>query len=420
MTRENRIIRRGTKILRPYLRLSLQRSTADDCCLSGRCCKSDGSCQNNLSFNDCLADGGVDWTPGTTCEEAPCPVQACCFPNGTCQDLFCAECVSQGGTCMGSNTQCEDNLCPGACCRPNYLGCVQTTQQQCSDMGGYFVGHGWPCDPNPCPPQPDCHLCADKPNPGDPASYPGYLIQSFRIEQFADPQSNCPCWLYCRPYTQCPADVLCTTKVLIDFGVRQLILPFDYCFGGSPLYAIRSVQFGESYYYDECSPGISCVAHESPERLYCAEGDAQLVAGSPASLSHRLRTKTCNSSAYRQTIQGAGYLTPFNSCWDVNLTTTKTFSNFGAFCEFFPTMLHTYAPGGNGGGFRMTVLPDGREVRLPVPATQALGNRSSLIQTRGKGSQIIVPQMNAPKSSGGCSGCGSRGKRIVDAWPDIL
>ncbi len=76
------------------------------------CCFTDGTCQD-LAPRDCAAFGGFPMGMGTTCATVQCPQndEACCLPDGTCVVLPAADCVDQGGQPMGVPT-CDDVVCP--------------------------------------------------------------------------------------------------------------------------------------------------------------------------------------------------------------------------------------------------------------------------------------------------------------------
>lgn len=83
---------------------------------------------------------------------------ACCYNDGTCDDLTEFDCRSAGGYFQGAGTSCDDdpNPCVGACCEP---ACVEnTTPDGCAGDGGTFQGFGTTCDPDPCP-LPPCNGC---------------------------------------------------------------------------------------------------------------------------------------------------------------------------------------------------------------------------------------------------------------------
>lgn len=76
-------------------------------------------------------------------------IGACCYNDGTCDELTEFECRTSGGYFQGPGTTCDPNPCVGACCEP---GCVEgETPDSCAGSGGTFQGFGTTCDPNPCP-----------------------------------------------------------------------------------------------------------------------------------------------------------------------------------------------------------------------------------------------------------------------------
>ena len=52
--------------------------------------------------------GSNDYVATLSCE--PCDIQACCFPDGTCQQLDAFYCLSQGGTPQGPGAVCQGDL----------------------------------------------------------------------------------------------------------------------------------------------------------------------------------------------------------------------------------------------------------------------------------------------------------------------
>jgi hypothetical protein len=104
--------------------------------------------------------GRFGWgIPGST----PCPstqpqTEACCFPDGHCQDLLPQDCIAQGGIPQGQGTACAGIQCPppppqGACCVDGV--CIITTRTGCDAQGGVYQGDGTDCGPpDPCQPTP--------------------------------------------------------------------------------------------------------------------------------------------------------------------------------------------------------------------------------------------------------------------------
>ena len=85
---------------------------------------------------------------------------ACCFPDGTCQDLDPVVCFNNNGHPGPLGSACNNFVCPtpGACCIQSPLGliCRLLTQPECMAAGGMFQGPGTSClDPGiACPAQP--------------------------------------------------------------------------------------------------------------------------------------------------------------------------------------------------------------------------------------------------------------------------
>jgi len=69
------------------------------------------------------------------------PVEGCCLPNGTCQDLAPSVCMSQGGTPQGPASVCT---VPEACCFGDGT-CQAVDPLCCDDLGGTPLGQGSQC-----------------------------------------------------------------------------------------------------------------------------------------------------------------------------------------------------------------------------------------------------------------------------------
>ncbi len=83
---------------------------------------------------------------------------ACCYNDGTCDDLTESDCTDAGGNWQGPDTTCDDdpNPCVGACCEGEEgTTCVNdSTPDSCAADGGTFQDFGTTCaDPDiDCPP----------------------------------------------------------------------------------------------------------------------------------------------------------------------------------------------------------------------------------------------------------------------------
>ncbi len=115
------------------------------------CCLPDGTCAS-LQNCVCLQQGGTPQN-GFSCQSLPAlcpqPTGACCLPNGTCKDNGTkADCLAECGNYRGDGTTCAGQLCPiqlsQACCLPNGT-CRNLTPCQCSAAGGNSQGLGSSC-----------------------------------------------------------------------------------------------------------------------------------------------------------------------------------------------------------------------------------------------------------------------------------
>ncbi|MBP7747203.1 MAG: S8 family serine peptidase, partial [Phycisphaerae bacterium] len=120
---------------------------------TGACCFHDGSCQQ-LSEAACTAAGGEAWTMDQSCTPNPCtqPIGACCFHDGSCQQVTEAACTAAGGEAWMMDVACEPNPCTqptGACCFHDG-SCQQLTEAACTAAGGEAWMMDVACEPNPC------------------------------------------------------------------------------------------------------------------------------------------------------------------------------------------------------------------------------------------------------------------------------
>jgi hypothetical protein len=87
--------------------------------------------------------GVINYLPGGSAT-----VDACCFPNGSCQQLLEASCIAQGGAYQGPNTDCATANCPqpptGACCFADG-SCMIDWEPGCLAQGGLYRGDGTDC-----------------------------------------------------------------------------------------------------------------------------------------------------------------------------------------------------------------------------------------------------------------------------------
>jgi len=132
----------------------------------GACCFSDGTC-DELRAAECAAGGGTYRGANTDCTPNPCeqPPQTggCCLSNGGCDELTSAECATAGGTYRGANTDCTPDLCghplqTGGCCLSDG-GCDELTSAECATAGGTYRGDSTDCTPDPCGHPPETGAC---------------------------------------------------------------------------------------------------------------------------------------------------------------------------------------------------------------------------------------------------------------------
>jgi hypothetical protein len=101
------------------------------------------------------SQGGDFQGAGSSCDAVECTVGACCFPDGTCQQLTAFACDQAGGDYRGDDVTCAIADCDdGVCCRPDG-SCVVTAEPRCAVLGGEFKGIGTTCD--------DPFICLDLP-----------------------------------------------------------------------------------------------------------------------------------------------------------------------------------------------------------------------------------------------------------------
>jgi hypothetical protein len=73
------------------------------------------------------------------------PTGACCFANGTCQNLTEAVCQSAGGFWEGPGTECGAAACLGACCLNDGALCIELAGSDCDALSGDWPGFGTSC-----------------------------------------------------------------------------------------------------------------------------------------------------------------------------------------------------------------------------------------------------------------------------------
>ena len=91
------------------------------------------------------------------CPVGPCATSngACCHPDGTCEDDVTQEdCETSGGAFRGEGSSCATSQCAGRCCW-NLFGifdeCATTNQETCLNVNFGLWTAGLNCDTDPCP-----------------------------------------------------------------------------------------------------------------------------------------------------------------------------------------------------------------------------------------------------------------------------
>lgn len=79
------------------------------------------------------------------------PARACCYIDGTCDDVSPDDCTSNGGLAKTRNSACESTDCIGACCMENG-SCVDTNELKCTqNPNNRYRGDGSRCADATCP-----------------------------------------------------------------------------------------------------------------------------------------------------------------------------------------------------------------------------------------------------------------------------
>ena len=166
-------------------------ATPQDCVpAAGACCRSGGTCTDDMTQEDCTMIGGEYQGDDTTCDTVSCPqpVGACCIEaTGECVDLEQDLCLIGGGV-HHAGESCDTYICfpEGACCLPDG-NCVDGVSPEICDAGdGDFQGDGTTCGSTECP-QPLGACCLDNSNCIDVEES---ICQAF-AGSWMGPESNC-------------------------------------------------------------------------------------------------------------------------------------------------------------------------------------------------------------------------------------
>lgn len=143
----------------------VEAADCEDAIFEEACCFGNGTCQNLLPM-DCTDASGEPLGAYTECKGDVDPangvddacdspglagaVRACCFEDSTCQDMNAFACTDDGGTPQLAGVLCASNPCPalGAC---NFAGgCNTLLETACNSSGGNYAGDGTVCPAQGC------------------------------------------------------------------------------------------------------------------------------------------------------------------------------------------------------------------------------------------------------------------------------
>ncbi|QOJ13167.1 MAG: hypothetical protein HRU75_00320 [Planctomycetia bacterium] len=115
-------------------------------CAPRACCFIDGSCQELLPAA-CAQAQGSQRAAGVACSAALCPpAMTCCMADGTCRRITEIACGTAGGRVYSGQPDCTPELCSEvrSCCLPGG-GCVEAQVVQCFRLSGSIRPAGTPC-----------------------------------------------------------------------------------------------------------------------------------------------------------------------------------------------------------------------------------------------------------------------------------
>ncbi|MCH8880361.1 MAG: hypothetical protein IID34_10815, partial [Planctomycetes bacterium] len=138
----------------------------DDICETpvGACCLPSGTCDNEVTEEDCLSQIGGYAGDDSLCANVTC-VGACCLGTSCLGDTEATGCPFDW---YGPQTSCDDDPNPclvdpanGACCPADGLPCQEVQETSCSSPGDTWFGPGSTCTEGQCdlPPDPVGACC---------------------------------------------------------------------------------------------------------------------------------------------------------------------------------------------------------------------------------------------------------------------
>ncbi len=111
----------------------------------GACCYDDGTC-DDITEADCDEAMGNWQGPDTTCDDEGVCVGACCIDGVCYPDMTKGDCETAGGNFLDFGSDCEGVDCTqGACCLDG--NCTITTEEECE---GIYQGNGTTCEDIDC------------------------------------------------------------------------------------------------------------------------------------------------------------------------------------------------------------------------------------------------------------------------------
>ena len=191
-----------------------QNDIADICeILVGACCMPSGSCEDEMTEEDCLSQGGSYEDDDSLCANSTCD-GACCLTDSTIclDDTEAVDCPFEW---HGPQTSCGDPINPclgdpadGACCPAGGMPCEVLPEASCDAAGDTWFGPGSICTPGQCdePPDPVGACCSVGGQPCACLEGLTELACGGALGDWAGPNSSCadcePCEACCDPCVQ--------------------------------------------------------------------------------------------------------------------------------------------------------------------------------------------------------------------------
>ncbi|MDP7009041.1 MAG: hypothetical protein QGI78_05665 [Phycisphaerales bacterium] len=203
------------------------------CIPEGACCMDDGSgCVEDMAVEDCITAGGTWHGEDSVCYGLDCLIiGACCFEDGTCQDVYNDVCIDALGAFEGQGTACSTFVCP----LPGVTG------DECDDAFFAFLGENSfdTTLSTPSVPQPDETQCWGTYLNWDESPDVWFLFVAHQTE-----------WLH---FTTCDSDSYDTSIVLYEHSCDNQVSCNGDGLGDAgcqPYYSNLDyeVQAGETYF----------------------------------------------------------------------------------------------------------------------------------------------------------------------------